>query len=37
MGLGEAFVPKSKYKSYKTFLAAMGIIAFEIQEAFEIS
>lgn len=36
-GMAKAFVPKNKYKSYKTILADMGIIAYEIQNAFGIT
>lgn len=36
MSLGKALVPRNKYKQYRQILAAMGIIAYEIQKAFNV-
>lgn len=36
MSVGKAFLSLSKYKSYRQILASMGIIAFEIQNAYHI-
>ena len=36
MSGASAFVPKNKYKSYRQILASMGVIAFEIQKAYNI-
>ncbi len=35
--LGRTLLPKAKYKSYKKFLVGMGIIAYEVQAAFDIA
>ena len=37
LGLQKALMPKNKYKSYRQILAAMGIIAYEIQKAFNVN
>ncbi len=36
MSLGKAFLSFNKYKSYRRILASMGIIAYEIQNAYHI-
>lgn len=36
MSLGKAFLPQSQYKSYRKILASMGIISYEIQNAYHI-
>lgn len=36
-GVKKALLPSNTYKSYRKILAAMGIIAYEIQKAFKIN
>lgn len=36
MSMGKAFAPRSKYKQYREMLAAMGIIVYEIQRAYNV-
>lgn len=36
MSLGKAVLPENKYKSYRKILSAMGIISYEIQNAYQI-
>lgn len=36
-GIKKALLPSNTYKSYRKILAAMGIIAYEIQKAFKVN
>lgn len=36
MSVGKAFLPRSRYKQYRQILAAMGIIAYEMQKAYNV-